>query len=346
MTAKRKRGNGMAFFISLLVVCALGYIGYLGAQLGYQSVFGTIIPYAAVAIFILGFVYRILDWARSPVPFCIPTTGGQQKSFSWIKSNPIDNPPNKGWTVVRMFTEVFLFRSLFRNTSVGVHPGPKVTYNSSKWLWLFALLFHYAFLTVFIRHFRFFLDPIPLFITVLEFFDGIMQVGVPRLFQSGVILAAAALFLLLRRIFSDKVRYISILSDYFPLLLILGITLTGIWMRYFDKTDINSVKTLTMGLVTFAPVIPEGIGAIFFMHLFLVSVLLIYFPFSKLMHMGGVFMSPTRNIPNNSRFVHWENPWNPPKKFHTYAAYEDDFREHMVEVGLPVDKMPDETAAK
>jgi len=130
------------------------------------------------------------------------------------------------------------------------------------------------------------------------------------------------------------------------MLLILGITLTGIWMRYFDKTDINSVKTLTMGLVTFAPVIPEGIGAIFYMHLFLVSVLLIYFPFSKLMHMGGVFMSPTRNIPNNSRFVHWENPWNPPKKFHTYAAYEDDFRDHMVEVGLPVEKMPDETAAK
>ena len=336
----------MAFFISFLVVCALGYIGYLGAQLGYQSLFGTIIPYAAVVIFVGGFIYRILDWARSPVPFSIPTTGGQEKSFDWIKSNPIDNPPTKGWAVVRMFTEVFLFRTLFRNTSTSIKPGPRVTYFSSKWLWLFALLFHYAFLTVFLRHFRFFFEPVPFFVTIMEFFDGIMQIGVPRLYQSGVVLVVAVLFLLLRRVFDDKVRYISLLSDYFPLFLILGIAGTGIWMRYFGKTDIASVKVLTMGLVSLSPATPEGVGPIFYMHLFLVSVLLIYFPFSKLMHMGGIFMSPTRNLPNNSRAVHWDNPWNPPKKFHTYAAYEDDFRDHMIEVGLPVEKMPEETAAE
>lgn len=336
----------MAFFISLLVVCALGYVGYLGAQLGYQSLFGIVIPYVAVAVFVVGFIYRILDWARSPVPFSIPTTGGQQKSFSWIKSNPIDNPTNKGWTVVRMLTEVLLFRSLFRNTKTSIKPGPRVIYPQTIWLWLFALIFHYSFLIVVVRHFRFFIEPTPFFVTVLEAFDGMMQIGVPRLYMSGVLLAVGAALLLSRRIFLDKVRYISLLSDYFPLLLIIGIAMTGIWMRYIGKTDIPSVKVLTMGLVTLSPSIPEGITPIFFMHLFLVSVLLIYFPFSKLMHMGGVFMSPTRNLPNDSRIRHYENPWNPPKKYHTYAAYEDDFRELMVEAGLPVDKMPDETAGQ
>lgn len=336
----------MAFFISFLVVCALGYVGYLGAQLGLQSLFGIVIPYVAVAVFIVGFIYRILYWARSPVPFSIPTTGGQQKSFAWIKDNPIDNPTNKFWATVRMATEILLFRSLFRNTATSIKPGPRVIYPQSIWLWLFALLFHYAFLVVVLRHFRFFLEPVPFFVQALEFLDGIMQVGVPRLFQSGVVLVAAAALLLARRIFLDKVRYISLLSDYFPLLLIIGIALTGIWMRYFGKTDIASVKVLTMGLVTLSPTIPEGVGAIFYMHLFLVSVLLLYFPFSKLMHMGGVFMSPTRNLPNDSRIRHYENPWNPPKKYHTYEAYEDDFRELMVEAGLPVDKMPEKTAAE
>jgi hypothetical protein len=35
------------------------------------------------------------------------------------------------------------------------------------------------------------------------------------------------------------------------------------------------------------------------------------------------------------------NPWNYPVKVHTYEAYENDFREKMVEAGLPVDKMPE-----
>jgi hypothetical protein len=66
-----------------------------------------------------------------------------------------------------------------------------------------------------------------------------------------------------------------------------------------------------------------------------------YFPFSKLMHMGGVFLSPTRNMTTNTREKRHVNPWNYPVKVHTYAAYEDDFREKMVEAGLPVEQMPE-----
>jgi hypothetical protein len=56
------------------------------------------------------------------------------------------------------------------------------------------------------------------------------------------------------------------------------------------------------------------------------------------MHLGGVFLSPTRNLANNNRAVRHINPWNPDIKFHTYAEYEDEFRENMKKVGLPVDK--------
>ena len=95
-----------------------------------------------------------------------------------------------------------------------------------------------------------------------------------------------------------------------------------------------------MGLVAFQPKVPEGINVLFYIHFFLVSVLLAYFPFSKLMHMGGVFLSPTRNLANNSRVVRHINPWNPDVKYHTYEEYEDDFREKMVEAGIPVEKQP------
>jgi nitrate reductase gamma subunit len=68
-------------------------------------------------------------------------------------------------------------------------------------------------------------------------------------------------------------------------------------------------------------------------------VLLAYFPFSKLMHLGGIFMSPTRNMANTSRVKRHVNPWNYPVKVHSYGAYEDEFREKMIEAGLPVEKM-------
>jgi hypothetical protein len=66
--------------------------------------------------------------------------------------------------------------------------------------------------------------------------------------------------------------------------------------------------------------------------------LLAYFPFSKLMHMAGVFLSPTRNMANNNRAVRHINPWDYPVKTHTYEEYEDEFREKMKKSGVPVDK--------
>ena len=50
-------------------------------------------------------------------------------------------------------------------------------------------------------------------------------------------------------------------------------------------------------------------------------------------------MSPTRNMVNNSRRVRHVNPWNYPVEVHTYAEYEDEFREVMAEAGMPLEKV-------
>ena len=328
-----------SYLYSLLAVVVLGLVAYLGAgAAGLQGVFGIFIPYLAVVIFIAGFIYRMMDWAKSPVPFRIPTTCGQQQSLDWIKQNKIDNPSTLPGVLARMFFEIVTFRSLFKNSRVEL-VGNRISYKWVVWLWLFAILFHYSFLAVVVRHLRFFLEPVPFFVKAIEQIDGILQVGLPGVFISGVTLLAGATLLLLRRILIPKLSYISKPADYFPLLLIIGIALTGLMMRYFTKVDVVKVKELTMGLATFHLGIPEGgVSALFYVHLFFVCLLLAYIPFSKLMHMGGVFLSPTRNLANNSRMKRHINPWNPKVKFHTYEEYEEDFREKMIEAGLPLDK--------
>lgn len=338
--------NGNYIF-SLIAVVVMFLLAYVGVEaLGLHVIFGVVIPYAAFLIFIGGFIYRVMGWAKSAVPFRVPTTCGQQASLPWFKQNQIDNPSTTWGVIVRMAAEILLFRSLFRNTRMQLKEG-KLSYRWEIWLWVFALAFHYSFLVVLIRHLRFFFEPVPAVIKLVELVDGffrieffspVLKIGLPGIYISGLVLLAAVTFLFLRRIIIPQVRYISLASDYFPLFLIMGIAITGIMMRYFTKTDIVGVKELTMGLVTFHPSIPESVGGLFYVHLFFVSILLAYFPVSKLMHLGGIFLSPTRNLVNNNRAVRHINPWNYPVPVHTYEEYEEEFREKMIEAGLPVEK--------
>lgn len=342
------------YIFSLIAVILLFLIAWTGTAVGLQIVFGIVIPYLALITFIGGLVYKVAGWARSAVPFSIPTTGGQQKSLPWIKHSRLDSPVTKWEVIGRMALEILTFRSLFRNTRMRLKEGTKLSYQLEIFLWVGALAFHYAFLAVIVRHLRLFTEPAPFFVTLVENVDSFfrlevlypnIQFGLPGIFISGFVLLAAVTYLFARRLFIRQVRYISLASDYFPLFLIFGIALTGIIMRYFLKIDVTAAKALTMGLVTFHPTIPEGVGSVFYIHLFFVCVLLAYFPFSKLMHLAGVFLSPTRNLPTDTRAKRHINPWNYPVPVHTYEEYEDEFRDKMIEAGLPVDKMPVKTPA-
>ena len=329
----------MKVIIPLIAVVALTLIPLFGVSVaGLYYPFGIIIPYLALIIFLFGFVSKILYWARSPVPFRIPTTCGQTKSLSFIKENKFDNPTSLFSVIVRMALEVLLFRSLFRNTKAELREGPNLAYGSSKWLWLGGLVFHWSFLVIILRHYRFFLSPVPAFVEILEGADGFIELLLPTLYLTDLAILAAITYLFVRRIVVPQVQYISLVNDFFPLFLIFAIAASGILMRYVFKVDIVAVKAFVQGLVTFDFQSPEGIGAIFFVHLFLVSSLAIYFPFSKLMHMGGVFLSPTRNLVNNSREKRHINPWNPDIKIRTYKEYEDDFRDKMKAAGLPLEE--------
>ena len=310
--------------------------------------FGVILPYIAVLIFIVGIIYRVWKWARSPVPFRIPTTCGQQKSLPWIKANNLENPSNTVGVIGRMALEVLLFRSLLRNTTTELKQGVrKLVYKDSLLLWLGALLFHWSLLIILLRHSKFFLEPVPSFLLLFERWDGILQVSVPSwfpsmfpiLFISNIIILLALTYLLLRRVLTSQIRYISLPADYLVVLLILGVVTSGILMKFFFKVDVVGVKALALGVITFQPSVPaDGIGLFFYIHLFLICTLIAYFPFSKLMHMPGIFLSPTRNLANTNRISRHVNPWDKPVKVHTYEEWEDEFRDVMKDAGLPLEK--------
>ncbi|NIR27187.1 MAG: menaquinol oxidoreductase, partial [Gammaproteobacteria bacterium] len=185
---------------------------------------GIVVPYAAAALFIGGVLYRIYQWARVPVPFRIPTTSGQAESLPWIKQNKIDNPSSTLGVIARMLLEVLTFRSLFKNTKADLKAeDSRLVYSSAKWLWLAGLAFHWSFLIIFLRHFRLFIDPVPAFVSILEWGDGFLQLTLPTFYLTDAVIVLAVTYLFLRRVFIPQVKYISLPADYLPLFLILAI---------------------------------------------------------------------------------------------------------------------------
>ena len=328
----------MNVLVPLAAVGGIFLLGMLGAAAGLGWVFGVVLPYLAAGLFLGGLVWRVMSWANVPVPFRIPTTCGQQKSLPWIKQEQLESPSNGLAVIGRMALEVLCFRSLFRNTKSELVKGRRLVYGMALLLWLGALAMHWSLLLILIRHLRFFTVPVPSCVTLLKTVEEFHGVGAPAFHVTSLVFLAALAYLLARRLVSGQIRYISLAGDYFPLFLLLGIGLSGFWLRHLDRTDLAGVKELAMGLVTFHPVVPDMVSGLFYGHLVLVCALLAYFPFSKLSHLAGVFLSPTRNLANNNRMKRYVNPWDYPVKVHTYEEYEDELRGKLKAAGLPVEK--------
>jgi len=178
-----------------------------------------------------------------------------------LKIPTTPGPTTRTGVVFRMFREVALFESLFK---------------SNKWIWVFSAMFHGGLLLVVLRHLRYFTQPVWFWVELIQPF-GI---------YAGFAMLAGLLGLLVRRIVVAMVRYISSPSDYLMLLLIMAIGTTGAMMRFVSPTDVVGVKKFFLGLMVFD---------------WQPALLMIIFPFSKLLHAPGIFFSPTRYQVDNPR---------------------------------------------
>jgi nitrate reductase gamma subunit len=96
--------------------------------------------------------------------------------------------------------------------------------------------------------------------------------------------------LLFRRLTVERVKEISDAEDYFTLILILAIIITGDLMRFITHFDLALSREYFSALFTFQKATLPA-DQVFLLHYFLGQVLIIYIPFSKFLHIPGVFLS-------------------------------------------------------
>jgi nitrate reductase gamma subunit len=179
-------------------------------------------------------------------------------------------PRTRTGVVLLMAREVFFFESLFK---------------ASLWTWL-------------LRHVRYFIDPVWSWVIFIQPF-GI---------YAGFMMVAGLMGLWGRRFFVDRVRYISTPSDHLMLAMLIGIGVSGLVMKFITHTDIVAIKNFFMGLMSFSiNTLPSD--WMIYLHLSLIALLLIIFPFSKLLHAPGLFFSPSRNQVENSREKRHISTW-------------------------------------
>ncbi len=225
-----------------------------------MSALFAILFYLATLLFVVGLVHRIRTYAATPAPLKIPTTPA---------------PTTAGGVVLRMTREVVLFESLFK---------------ANLWTWSMGWLFHASLALVILRHLRYFTDP------VWEWVAFIQPFGM----YAGITMLLGLCGLWARRVFVERIRYISTPSDHLMLLLLIGIAASGLSMKFAAHTDVVGVKEFFLGLMRFG-IQPLPADFLLYLHLAMVVLLLVIFPVSKLLHAPGVFFSPTRCQTDNPR---------------------------------------------
>jgi len=226
-------------------------------------------------LFIVATLVLVIGLARKIIQYA--------KTPAPLKIPTTPAPTTEAGVIMRLFREVVFFESLFKST---------------KWTWIFSWMFHMALFVVLLRHLRYFIDDVWLPIQLIQPFGK----------YAGFAMVAGIVGLFARRILVDRVRYISAPSDYLWLVVLFMIGFSGLMMSFVSHTDIVMVKQFFTGIWTFSGgELPLDLPLL--VHLTLVALLMILFPFSKLLHMPGVFFSPSRNQVDNPREKRHLAPW-------------------------------------
>ena len=223
---------------------------------------------AATIIMVALLVRKIHQYWTTPAPLKIPTTPA---------------PKTKGGVVLRQAKEVIFFAALFRAT---------------KWTWLFGWMFHVGLALAFIRHLRYVINPDGMFGFMWPLINNPIVQSFGK--YAGFAIVVGLLGLLARRFFVARVRYISAPSDYLMLILLLVIAVSGLIMSFLAHIDIVQLKQFMLGIFVFDwKELP--ISGPLLIHLGLAMLLMVVLPVSKLLHIPGVFFSPSRNQVDNPR---------------------------------------------
>ncbi|MHC5040026.1 MAG: respiratory nitrate reductase subunit gamma [Planctomycetota bacterium] len=218
-----------------------------------SALIGAILPFLAIAGFTGGMIYRITTWRKRPSP---PMT-------------LYPAPESSGTRTLEVVKEVFLFKRLFYGDLT---------------LWVLGGVFHLMLLVTLLDHW----DRILAFMGL----TGGTVFTIPYLSggPTGIIILVCAAFLLIRRFALARVAQISSPVDFLILMLILGVIFTGDGLRYLSSYDLLQTREYFSGLLTFSfKDLPQNNW--FIVHYLLGLTLILCIPFTKILHLGGIFFT-------------------------------------------------------
>jgi len=216
-------------------------------------------PCVTATVFVAGIGCRIRRWNR----------GGVAK----IPLFPTPATPYGKWK--RILVEILTCRELSRG---------------NRSLWIGTWFFHLFLFLVLLGHTRVVTD-FPLLWRALGLTNGRAdQIGAAIGGAAGLILLATAIYILMRRFTMLRVREISGFEDFASIVLILAVVISGDLMRFSSHLDLARSREFFSGLYGLRPTaIPRDPW--FLLHFFFAQVLIMCIPFSKLLHIPGVFYS-------------------------------------------------------
>lgn len=219
---------------------------------------------AGLAIFTLGMGYRIYQWLSTPK--------------SEVKLGLFPKPETQSGLITKVATD-----TLLSPQSREIEPV----------MWAASFAWHAAALAAFVGHLGLVNGFGPLeWIVGRRRFDRIGNVAGSA---AGAIMTVGTLFWLNRR-FKEPYKDISVPEDYALLLLLLGVEMTGEHMRLRGDVHSDAYRGWFRRTLALKPAFPEELADSssrwsLDAHMLSVGALLAYFPWSKLVHVIGAFVS-------------------------------------------------------
>lgn len=221
-----------------------------------------VLVYVAVAVFLVGTVFRVYYWLKVPrsrikLGIFPQAIGRRGRFLQWVK-------------------DTFLF--------------PQVL-DVDRSMWVFVILLHVGGVAAFVGHLRLIQEFTPLANALGEY--DMEQFSLISGGIVGIVLLVSVFYLLARR-FKSPYRDLSTPEDYFLLILIFMVLLMGNHLRFFGQVEVEAYRAYVHSLLTFSPeflteLAGSGTRWVLVAHVTLSNLLLIYLPFSKLVHYIGTY---------------------------------------------------------
>ncbi|UCB42166.1 MAG: respiratory nitrate reductase subunit gamma [Dehalococcoidales bacterium] len=221
-----------------------------------------VLVYVAVAVFLVGTVFRVYYWLKVP--------------RSSIRLGIFPQANSQRGRFLQWARDTFLFLQVL---------------DVDRPMWLFVILLHIGGLAAFVGHLRLIQEFTPLATALGK--EGMGQFSLISGGIVGIVLLVSVIYLLSRR-FKSPYRDLSTPEDYFLLILIFMVLLMGNHLRFFGHVEVEAYRAYVHSLLTFSPEFPvelaeSGTRWVLVTHVTLSNLLLIYLPFSKLVHYIGTY---------------------------------------------------------